>query len=166
LELAYRFRGSVYYHQGRKMAASKQAWCRRSWKLKASRRRLSSRQLGEWSQSPSPKWCISSIKATPTPSPCFLIVPLPGPSIFKPPPPLCKGMMWAQRCLPFVFTPGSSRYGLSHCKRTLTWDLNQVDLWGSCPSWEFYLSWQQNGLSHLSKVGCDANDCSLVPSIA
>jgi len=30
LGLAYRFRGSVHYHQGRNMAASRQAWCRRS----------------------------------------------------------------------------------------------------------------------------------------
>jgi hypothetical protein len=30
LGLAYRFRGSVHYHQGESMAASRQAWCRRS----------------------------------------------------------------------------------------------------------------------------------------
>ena len=30
LGLAYRFRGSVHYHQGGSMAASRQAWCRRS----------------------------------------------------------------------------------------------------------------------------------------
>ena len=28
--LAYRFRGSVHYHQGRNMVASRQAWYRRS----------------------------------------------------------------------------------------------------------------------------------------
>jgi hypothetical protein len=28
--LAYRFRGSVHYHQGMSMAASMQAWCRGS----------------------------------------------------------------------------------------------------------------------------------------
>jgi hypothetical protein len=33
LELADRFRGSVQYHQGRNMAASRQAWCRRSWEF-------------------------------------------------------------------------------------------------------------------------------------
>jgi hypothetical protein len=32
LGLAYRFRGSVHYH-GRSMAASRQAWWRRSWKF-------------------------------------------------------------------------------------------------------------------------------------
>jgi len=31
--LAYRFRGSVHYHQGRSLVASKQAWCRRSWEF-------------------------------------------------------------------------------------------------------------------------------------
>ena len=30
LGLAYRFRDSVHYHQGRNMAASRQTWCRRS----------------------------------------------------------------------------------------------------------------------------------------
>jgi hypothetical protein len=30
LGLAYRFRGSVHYHQGRNMAASRQAWYKRS----------------------------------------------------------------------------------------------------------------------------------------
>jgi hypothetical protein len=30
LELPYRFRGSVQYHQGRSREASRQAWCRRS----------------------------------------------------------------------------------------------------------------------------------------
>jgi len=28
LGLAYRFRGSVHYHQGRNMSACRQAWCR------------------------------------------------------------------------------------------------------------------------------------------
>ena len=31
--LAYRFRGLVHYHQGRNMAASMQAWLRRSWEF-------------------------------------------------------------------------------------------------------------------------------------
>jgi hypothetical protein len=31
--LAYRFRGSVNYHQGRNMAASRQAWRRKSWEF-------------------------------------------------------------------------------------------------------------------------------------
>jgi len=30
LELAYRFRGSIHYHQGRSMAESRQSWCRKS----------------------------------------------------------------------------------------------------------------------------------------
>ena len=30
LGLAYRFRGSFRYHQGRNMAMSRKAWCRRS----------------------------------------------------------------------------------------------------------------------------------------
>jgi hypothetical protein len=30
LGLAYKFRGSVQYHQGGNMTASRQAWCRRS----------------------------------------------------------------------------------------------------------------------------------------
>jgi hypothetical protein len=30
LWLAYKFRGSVHYHQGRNLAASRQAWCRMS----------------------------------------------------------------------------------------------------------------------------------------
>jgi hypothetical protein len=29
LELAHKFRDSVHYYQGRNMAASRQAWCRR-----------------------------------------------------------------------------------------------------------------------------------------
>jgi len=31
--LAYRFRDSVHYHQGRNMAASRQAWCRQRWEF-------------------------------------------------------------------------------------------------------------------------------------
>jgi hypothetical protein len=30
LGLAYRFRGSVYHHQGENLAGSRQAWCRKS----------------------------------------------------------------------------------------------------------------------------------------
>jgi hypothetical protein len=33
LRLAYRFRGSVHYHQCGSMAVSRQAWCRQSWKF-------------------------------------------------------------------------------------------------------------------------------------
>ena len=48
--LAYRFRGSVHYHQGGSMAVSRQAWHRRSWEFclhpKAASGRLTSRQLG------------------------------------------------------------------------------------------------------------------------
>ena len=32
-ELKNRFRGSVHYHQGGNMAASRQAWYRRSWEF-------------------------------------------------------------------------------------------------------------------------------------
>jgi hypothetical protein len=45
LRLAYRFRGSVYC-QGRRMAASRQAWCRRNWEFYIFIWRLASRQLG------------------------------------------------------------------------------------------------------------------------
>jgi hypothetical protein len=51
LGLAYRFRGSVHYHQGGSMAVSRQAWRRRSWEFylclhpKAASGRLTSRQL-------------------------------------------------------------------------------------------------------------------------
>jgi hypothetical protein len=48
------------------------------------RRLLSSRQLGGGSQSLPPQWHTSSNKDTPTPTRPYLIVPLPGPNIFKP----------------------------------------------------------------------------------
>jgi hypothetical protein len=54
--------------------------------LKASRRRLTPTWLGVGSQSPPPQWNTFSNKTIPTPTrPHFLIVPLPGSSIFKPP---------------------------------------------------------------------------------
>ena len=58
-----------------------------SWSKVARRKGyLSSRQLGRGSQSPPTKWHISSNKVTPTPiRPHLLIVPLPGPILFKPP---------------------------------------------------------------------------------
>jgi hypothetical protein len=43
LGLAYRFRGSVHYHRGGSMAASRQVWHRRSWELYI----LFRRQIGE-----------------------------------------------------------------------------------------------------------------------
>ena len=53
---------------------------------KEARRNLSSTWLGGGSQSPLPQWYTSSNKAMPTPTrPYFLIVPLFGPSVFKPP---------------------------------------------------------------------------------
>jgi|UPI0000F4D13D hypothetical protein len=50
LGLAYRFRGSVHYHQGRNMEASGQAWYKMSLRvlhphLKAANRILAHRQL-------------------------------------------------------------------------------------------------------------------------
>ena len=54
--LAYRFRDSVHYLQGRNMAAARQASCRQSWllhlHLKAAIRRLASRKLGWGCYSP------------------------------------------------------------------------------------------------------------------
>jgi hypothetical protein len=73
-----------------KMAASRQVWLEELRVLylvpKANWRRLPSRQVGGTSPSPPPEWHISSNKATPTPTRShLLIVPLPGPSIFKSP---------------------------------------------------------------------------------
>ena len=57
--LAYRFRGSVHYHQGRSMAASRQAWCRRSWEFYVFIQRLLVEDWlpGNWGE---------SLKPTPT----------------------------------------------------------------------------------------------------
>jgi hypothetical protein len=92
LGLAYRFWGSVHCHQGGGIAAPRQAWCRGGgWRvlhlhLKATRRRLASRQLGWALQDSPPQWYASSNKAIPTLTRSrLLIVPLPGPCIFKPP---------------------------------------------------------------------------------
>jgi hypothetical protein len=53
--------------------------------LKAASRILTSRQLGWGSYSPHPQWHTYSSKATPTPRRSHLqIVPLPGPSKYKP----------------------------------------------------------------------------------
>jgi hypothetical protein len=83
LRLAYRFRGSVHYHQGRNMAASRQPWYKRSREFYIFIWRL----LAEY-------WLPGiedeGLKAhthndTPTPTrPHLLIVPLPGSSIYKP----------------------------------------------------------------------------------
>jgi len=77
LGLAYRFWGSVHYHQGGSIAASRQAWCRRSWVLhlhqKEARNRLSIlRQLGGGSISP------PHSDTLPLTKPHLLIVPLLG----------------------------------------------------------------------------------------
>jgi hypothetical protein len=70
LGLAYRFRGSVHYHQGRNVVTSRQAWCWRSWEfyifiwIKAASRILAFRQLGWRSQSPCPQWHTYSNEAT------------------------------------------------------------------------------------------------------
>jgi len=79
LGLAYRVRGSVHYHQGKSIAASRQAWCRRSWVLhphpKGVRNRLSiPRQLGGGCPSP------PHSDTLPPTRPHLLIVPLPGPT--------------------------------------------------------------------------------------
>ena len=52
--------------------------------LKAASRVLTSRQLGQGSNSPHSQWHTYINMATPTPRPHLLIVPLPGPSICKP----------------------------------------------------------------------------------
>jgi hypothetical protein len=57
LELAYRFRGSVHYHHGRKHGSIQAGMTLEELRvihlvLKANRRRLASKQLGEGSQSP------------------------------------------------------------------------------------------------------------------
>jgi hypothetical protein len=52
---------------------------------KGKQEKIAQRWLGKGSQRPSPKCHTSSNKATPTPTSHYLIVPLPGPSIFKPP---------------------------------------------------------------------------------
>ena len=78
--LAYRFRGSVHYHQVRNMAVSRQTCYRRNWEFhifiwRPYIRILAPRQLGQ----------AHSHKATPTPTmPDHQTVPLPGPSIYKP----------------------------------------------------------------------------------
>ena len=85
LGLAYGFRGSDPYHHGKKHGSvvGRHSAGEEDRVLhldpKALRRRLASRQLGGGSQSPS-----QSDSLLPT-KPHLLIVPLPGPSIFKPP---------------------------------------------------------------------------------
>lgn len=58
---------------------------------KEGRRRLAPKWLGGGSQSPSPQWHTSSNKTIPTLTKPHLIVPFPGPSIFKP---VIPGMVW------------------------------------------------------------------------
>jgi hypothetical protein len=57
--LAYRFGGSIHYHQGVSMAASRQAWYRRSWEFYVFIQRLLVEDwlLGNWGE---------SLKPTPT----------------------------------------------------------------------------------------------------
>jgi hypothetical protein len=59
LGLAYRFRGSVHYHQGGSMAVSRQAWCRQSWEFYVFIQRL---LVEDWLPS---NWG-ESLKPTPT----------------------------------------------------------------------------------------------------
>jgi hypothetical protein len=76
LGLAYRFRGSVHYHQGGSMAASRQAWRRQSWELYVFIQRLLLEDWlpGNWGESLKPTPTVThlfqpghtySIKATP-----------------------------------------------------------------------------------------------------
>jgi hypothetical protein len=76
LELAYRFRGSVHYHQGGSMAVSRQAWHRQSWEFYDFIQRLLVEDClpGNWGESLKPTPTVThlfqpgntySIKATP-----------------------------------------------------------------------------------------------------
>jgi hypothetical protein len=82
LGLAYRFRGSIHYHQGGSMAASRQAWCRRSWGFIIFIWRLLAEycllKLKWVSCFPHPQWHTYSNRATPSYSALF------GPSLYKP----------------------------------------------------------------------------------
>jgi hypothetical protein len=83
LWLAHRFGGSVHYHQSGSMVASRQAWCRRSWEFYIFIWRLL------WGDALPGSW-DEGLRAhthddTPVPTrPHLLIVPLLGPSIYKP----------------------------------------------------------------------------------
>jgi hypothetical protein len=83
--LAYRFRGSIHYYQGRKHSSIK---VETSLEKKLRVLHLDSkrtRQRGEGSQRP-PSVTYLLQEATPSPTrPYLLIVIFPGPSIFKPP---------------------------------------------------------------------------------
>jgi hypothetical protein len=89
LGLAYRVRGSVHYHQGESMAASRQAWHRRSWEFYVFIQRL---LVEDWFQAtrvrilcPHPQWHTHSNQVTPIPTrPHLQMVPLPGPRIYEP----------------------------------------------------------------------------------
>jgi hypothetical protein len=81
LGLAYRFRGSVHYHHGRKHGNIQADVALEEVRVlhlvpMANRRILFSRQLGGGSQSP-------LVSDTLPPTRPQLIVPFPGPSIFK-----------------------------------------------------------------------------------
>ena len=90
LELAYRIRGLVSFHHGGNHSSVQAVMALEKLRVlrlvpKGNRIKLFCRQLGGGSQSPPPQWHTSPNKATPAPtSPYLLIVPLPGPSIFKP----------------------------------------------------------------------------------
>jgi hypothetical protein len=88
LGLAYRFRGSGHYHQGRSMTASRQAWHRQSWEFYVFIQRL---LVEDWLRvrvlSPHPQWHTYSSQVTPIPTrPHLQMVPLHGPRIYKPSP--------------------------------------------------------------------------------
>jgi hypothetical protein len=80
LGLPVRLRGSVHYHQGIKAGKELEELRVLPLVLKANRRRLTSRQLGARSFKAYPySGTVPSIRKH------LLIVPLPWPSIFKPP---------------------------------------------------------------------------------
>ena len=85
--VVYRFRCLVHYHQGSVQTNLGLEELRVPPLVpKAARKSLASRQVGRESQNPHSQWHTYSNKATPTQTrPHLQIVPLPGPSIFKPP---------------------------------------------------------------------------------
>jgi hypothetical protein len=84
LGLTCKFRGSVHYHQGRSITASRQAWCRRTWEFSIFIWRLLGEDWlpGSWDEGL--KAHAHSDTSTPT-RPYLQILPHPGPRIYKPP---------------------------------------------------------------------------------
>jgi hypothetical protein len=83
IRTVYRVRGSVRYHLGRSMGEPRQAWCRRKQEFNILFQRQTESWLpGSWEEGL--KTHAHSDTLPPT-RPHLLIVPFPGPSIFKPP---------------------------------------------------------------------------------